>query len=418
MKKICILGLGYIGLPTAAMFATHGHKIIGVDKNTTVIDLINQGEVHIDEPYLDIMVQAAIRSGNMLSQTEPDYADVFIIAVPTPITNRKCADLTDVRAATEAIIPYLQSGNIVILESTVPPKTVQDVMIPILEKSGLKLGEEIFMAYSPERVMPGKILLELVENNRIIGGINHKSAELVGDLYKTFVRGEVILTDATTAEMVKLIENSYRDINIAFANEVALICESLGINGWNVIDFANKHPRVNVLSPSPGVGGHCIAVDPWFIIEAAGKLSQLIKTSRKINDHMPSFVANKVENILSSVEGSKVVTILGITYKANVDDMRESPILELVDLLKSKNCGIRVVDPHIKEHDYLFKDIYKAVQNSDLLLLGVNHFEFRHLDFKKIYKLMRNKYILDTRNYWSSEDLQEIGFISFLLGKG
>ncbi|MCG8513195.1 MAG: UDP-N-acetyl-D-mannosamine dehydrogenase, partial [Halanaerobiales bacterium] len=180
----------------------------------------------------------------------------------------------------------------------------------------------------------------------------------------------------------------------------------------------NKHPRVNVLSPSPGVGGHCIAVDPWFIIEAAGKLSQLIKTSRKINDHMPSFVANKVENILSSVEGSKVVTILGITYKANVDDMRESPILELVDLLKSKNCGIRVVDPHIKEHDYLFKDIYKAVQNSDLLLLGVNHFEFRHLDFKKIYKLMRNKYILDTRNYWSSEDLQEIGFISFLLGKG
>ena len=254
-KTICVIGLGYIGLPTSAMFATHGCKVIGVDVNEKIVNALNKGEITIEEPYLDIMVQAAVRSGNLIADTRPREADAFIIAVPTPITKEKKADMSYVVAATEAIVPYLKRGNMVILESTSPPGTVEELMLPILEKSGLKIGEELYVGHSPERVLPGKILWELVNNNRIIGGINRISAEKIRDLYKIFVKGEIYLTTVRTAEMCKIVENTFRDVNIALANELARICERLGINVWEVIELANKHPRVNIHQPGPGVGG-------------------------------------------------------------------------------------------------------------------------------------------------------------------
>lgn len=406
-------------MPTAAMFATHGYKIIGVDVNENVINALNRGEIIIEEPYLDVMVRAAVTSGNLVARTSPEEADVFFISVPTPINKDKTADMSYVRSATESIVPYLREGNIVVLESTSPPGTVNNLMVPILEKSGLKAGEQLLVAHSPERVLPGRILTELVENPRIIGGINQKSAEAVSDLYKAFVKGEIYLTDATTAEMCKLMENTFRDVNIALANELALLCEKLGINAWEVIKLSNKHPRVNIHQPGPGVGGHCLAVDPWFISEKFPETARIITLSRQTNDGMPEHVFERVCNILSGIPGKKKVTILGITYKPNVDDMRESPIIELVDLLdKNGGFAISIVDPHVKSFRYLEKDLYKAVSGSHLVILGVNHSSFSQLDFGRMQKEMAAPNILDTRNFWKKDMLSEMGFNYYLLGDG
>lgn len=414
-QKICIIGLGYIGLPTAAMFATHGHKITGVDVNSRIVDELNQGRIIIEEPYLDIMVQAAVTSGNLVADTKPAEADVFIIAVPTPITEEKKADMAYVKAATESIVPYLNKGNIVILESTSPVGTVNNLMLPILERSGLKIGEELFVAHSPERVLPGRILIELVENNRIVGGINTKSAELVRDLYKTFVKGEIYLTDAATAEMCKLMENTFRDVNIALANELSKICENEGINAWEVIRLCNKHPRVNIHQPGPGVGGHCLAVDPWFIVERNKELAKIIEFSRKTNDEMPHHVFGRIEAILGNIK-KKVVTILGVTYKPDIDDTRESPILELVELLEHAGYEIRVYDPFVNETKYKIDNLMDACSDSDMIVLAVNHSQFKDLDFNAIYRLMNNKNIFDCRNYLHKDKLTEIGFNYYLLG--
>ncbi|NLD50572.1 MAG: nucleotide sugar dehydrogenase [Clostridiaceae bacterium] len=416
-SKICIIGLGYIGLPTAAMFATHGHKIVGVDINGGVVDALNQGKITITEPYLDIMVQAAVTSGNLVGKVTPESADVFIIAVPTPITEDKKADMSYVIAATEAIVPYLKKDNIVILESTSPVGTVKDIICPILEKTGLVLGEELFVAHSPERVLPGRILIELVDNNRIVGGINEKSAQLVKELYKTFVRGKIFTTDATTAEMCKLMENTYRDVNIALANELAIISEKLGINAWKVIELCNKHPRVNIHQPGPGVGGHCLAVDPWFIVEKFPETASLIEKSRKINDNMPEHVLGRIGEILGDVSGKKVITILGVTYKPDIDDIRESPIEHLVGLLEADgNYEIRIVDPFVHNHKYIKKDLINACEGSDLVLLAVNHKDFGNIQFNKVSKVMRTKNILDTRNFFDKKVILESGFRYFLLG--
>lgn len=417
-QKICIIGLGYIGLPTAAMFATHGHSIVGVDVNEVVVNAINQGKIVIEEPYLDIMVQAAVTSGNLRAQTYPEEADVFIIAVPTPITEDKKADMSYVEQAANSIVPYLKPGNTVILESTSPPGTVYDLLIPILEKSSLKIEDELFVAHSPERVLPGRILVELVENNRIIGGINEKSCEIVKSLYSTFVRGEIFLTDARTAEMCKLMENTYRDVNIALVNELSIICERLGINVWEVVRICNKHPRVNLHLPGPGVGGHCLAVDPWFIVENNRQDANLIKMAREINDNMPIRVYNKIKKLTQNISNPKVI-ILGITYKADVDDLRESPILKIIDLLeKDKNIEISIVDPHIKNFKYLNNNLFEAVKCADLIVLGVNHQEFKEIDFNMLLKHMRNYIILDTRNMWSQKELEALGFNYYLLGNG
>ena len=268
-QKICVLGLGYIGLPTASTFATHNLQVIGVDVNPEVVETLRGGRLHIQEPGLRNVVQEALRSGNLEIHSSPKPADAFIIAVPTPFYDDKRADMRFVISAAEAIVPFLKPGNLVVLESTSPPRTTVDLVAPILEKSGLKAGSDFLLGYSPERVLPGQILRELIENARVIGGINLKSAEAGRDLYSVFVRGEIRLTDATTAEMVKLMENTYRDVNIAISNEFAHLSDRFGIDVWEAISIANLHPRVNILSPGPGVGGHCISVDPWFLVEAA-----------------------------------------------------------------------------------------------------------------------------------------------------
>jgi UDP-N-acetyl-D-mannosaminuronic acid dehydrogenase len=416
-RKVCVIGLGYIGLPTSAMFATHGFKVIGIDVNQNVVEALNQGKIIIEEPYLDILVQAAVRSGNLIAETVPEQADAFIIAVPTPILSDKTADMSYVIAATESILPFLKKDDIVILESTSPTGTVDGLMIPILEKTGLKIGEELFVGHSPERVLPGKILWELVNNNRIVGGIDRVSAEKIRDLYKIFVNGEIYLTTATTAEMCKMMENTYRDVNIALANELAKICEGACINAWEVIDLCNKHPRVNIHQPGPGVGGHCLAVDPWFIVEKYPDIARIIGLSRVTNDSMPDYIAAKIQEILMDIKGQKKITILGVTYKANIDDLRESPILELIDLLeKEDDFSITVYDPYVKGLKHQTVSVIDAASKSDLLILAVNHDCFRELPLAEIIRVMRNKVIFDTRNFFNREVIEEMGADYYLLG--
>lgn len=417
-EKICVLGLGYIGLPTAAMFASNGHDIIGVDVNQRVVDALNQGEIIIEEPYLDAMVRKVVESGRLKASSKPQEADVYIIAVPTPINEDKTADMSYVVSATQSIVPLLKKGDIIILESTSPPNTVENIVVPVLEESPLNPREDLYIAHSPERVIPGKILFELVENNRIVGGINEESALKVKKLYESFVKGDIYITDATTAEMCKLMENTYRDVNIALANELSGICEAMGINAWDVREFSNKHPRVNIHQPGPGVGGHCIAVDPWFIVEKYPELAKIITLSRFTNDGRPAYVFGQCRKILGTLKDKKV-TILGITYKPDVDDMRESPILELVELFEEvSGMAITLHDPFIDNYKYLEKDVYEACKDSDLVILGVNHKVFGDLDMKRLYDVMGEKHIYDTRNFWDLDALEVIGFDVHLLGKG
>lgn len=417
-KKICIIGLGYIGLPTAVMFATHGHRIAGVDLNDNIISMLNNARSTIKEPYLDILVQAAVKSGNLVARKVPEESDVFIIAVPTPVKPDKTADMSYVVAAAKTIVPYLRVGNMVILESTSPPGTVHEVLVPILAESGLEIGEQLMVAHSPERVLPGRILIELVENNRIIGGVNRKSAEAVRDLYKTFVNGEIYLTDVTTAEMCKIVENTYRDVNIALANELAVICEKTGISAWEVISLSNKHPRVNIHQPGPGVGGHCLAVDPWFIVQRYPEETQIISLARRTNDAMPEYLADKIDHILRDISGKKKIAVLGVTYKPDIDDIRESPIVYLIELLRQRtDYDIGIFDPYVKSGAYKTEDLLSAAGGSDLVLLGVNHKEFASVDFRSVASVMRHKNLLDTRNFLNGAELEQLGFQYFLLGR-
>lgn len=415
--KICVVGLGYIGLPTSAMFATHGYQVVGVDVNARVVEALNQGKIIIEEPHLDVLVQEAVASGNLIADTKPQPADAYIIAVPTPITHDKKADMTYVIAATESIVPYLSEGNIVILESTSPTGTAEELMLPILMKSGLKIGEQLFVGHSPERVLPGQILHELVHNNRIVGGINRVSAEKIRDMYRAFVEGEIYLTDATTAEMCKMMENTYRDVNIALANELAKLSEKIGINVWEVIELCNKHPRVNIHQPGPGVGGHCLAVDPWFIVEKNPDTAKIIELARKTNDSMPHHVMDRVMHILKDVEGKKKVTVLGMTYKPNIDDMRESPIVELIHMLNEQaDYEVAVYDPHVIGFPGQVQNLQDAATGSDILLLAVNHNEFANLPLAELSARMRNKNFYDTRNFVSEKLAQENGFTYYQLG--
>ena len=419
--KITVIGLGYIGLPTAAMFAKSGMNVIGYDINPKVIEALNQGRIIIEEPGLGPLVKEVVSAGKLKGDTKINESDVFIISVPTPINEDKTANMEYVKVAAESIVKYLKKGDVVILESTSPPGTIDDVLLPILSKSGLNIGEDLFVAYSPERVLPGKIIQELEENDRVIGGINEKSAEKVKEIYSAFVKGHIYTTDSKTAEMCKLMENTYRDVNIALANELAITCEELGINAWEVIELSNKHPRVNIHQPGPGVGGHCLAVDPWFIVEKQ-KNGEIIEKSREINDNMPTHVFDTLKNILKD-ENSKIA-ILGITYKPNIDDTRESPILKLADIiLKNSNYKLRLHDPYVlKENtrfkDYMVNSVEEAAENADILILGVNHREYENLDFKKLSKLMKTKHIYDTRNSLDEKTLKELGFKVTLLGRG
>lgn len=421
MKKICVIGLGYIGLPTASMFATHGFTVVGVDVNESVVNILNNGDIHIEEPGLKMVVQEAIRSGNLTVVRSPEPADAFIIAVPTPINADKTADMRYVISAAESIAPHLRKGNLVILESTSPPRTTIDLVRPILERSGLKVKEDFMLAYSPERVLPGRILQELVENPRVIGGINRAAAEAGRDLYAAFVRGEIVLTDATTAEMVKLMENTYRDVNIAIANEFSRLADRFGVNVWEAISIANRHPRVEILQPGPGVGGHCISVDPWFFVESAPDLAQLIRQARLVNDAQPEFVVANVCEAFGDLTG-KTFAALGVTYKPDVDDMRESPSIEVVHHLRAMGADVKVFDPYIRIASVLggmlVDSMQTAFEGADGILLLVHHREFLNLDIPQVGQWMRQRWILDTRNVLDHAAWCEAGFTVRVLGDG
>lgn len=416
MKKICMIGIGYVGLPTAAMFASKGHKVIGYDLNKKAVDALNKGEIIIEEPGLLELVKECVEKGNLSATTTcPPDCDVYIIAVPTPINEDKTADMSYVESATRAIVPHLRKGCIVILESTSPPRTVEDLMLPILKETGLELGEELLVAHSPERILPGKVIEELRTNSRIVGGINEKSSLEVKKVYESIVEGEIFITTSTTAEMCKVMENTFRDVNIALANELAKISEELGVNAFEVIRLANHHPRVNILSPGPGVGGHCIALDPWFLVEKSEN-AKLIKQARLINDSMPQFVFDKIKNILGGFNGQKIA-LFGVTYKPNIDDIRESPVMHLLDMLKKENIKVNVCDPHAKEQVENNMDIYEAVKDASIMVLGVNHSEFENIDFSKISTLLKDKNILDTRNFFNREEIIKNNINYYLLGE-
>jgi UDP-N-acetyl-D-mannosaminuronic acid dehydrogenase len=393
-KSICVIGLGYIGLPTASLLGTKGYKVHGVDTSKQIVDTINEGKIHIVEPDLDILVKSAVQSGNLTAGLKPQKADIFIIAVPTPFKDNHQPDLSYVEAATRMISPYIQAGNVVILESTSPVGTTDEVVARILKEEGHDIDKDVFVAHCPERVLPGRIIIELVQNDRIVGGINKISTDKAIEFYTSFVSGEVLATDSRTAEMAKLTENSFRDVNIAFANELSLICDQENINVWQLIALANRHPRVNILQPGPGVGGHCIAVDPWFIVARAPKLAKLISTAREVNDYKPEWVIEKVRRSADKFK-RPVIGCLGLAFKADVDDLRESPSVGIVHQLLKENVGeIIISEPNLSSHDeFELIPHEQVIARSDIVLLLVDHKEFRNLkatDFKE-------KILIDTR---------------------
>jgi UDP-N-acetyl-D-mannosaminuronic acid dehydrogenase len=420
-NKICVLGLGYIGLPTASTFATHGLQVVGVDVNQQVVDRLKSGELHIYEPGLRTLVQAALLSGNLVIENQPQPADAFIIAVPTPFAEGKKADMAYVTSAAESIVPHLGRGSLVVLESTSPPRTTVDVVRPILERSGLKAGEDFFLAYSPERVLPGQILRELIENARVIGGIDQKSSEAGRDLYQIFVRGEIIMTDATTAEMVKLMENTTRDINIAIANEFARLADKFGVDVHEAINLANRHPRINILNPGLGVGGHCIAVDPWFLVEAAPDIANLIRTARQVNDSQPEFVVGLIRQAVGSLDDCKIGA-LGLAYKPDVDDLRESPAIEVCNLLAQEGACVTAYEPYKPEYCQngfrTVTTLAAALDGAQALVLLVSHTPLRNLEPDVVAQLTPARVVIDCVNGWPVEAWEAAGFRVFRTGDG
>ncbi len=416
-QTVCVLGLGYIGLPTASVLANSGHRVIGVDTEASVVDALNCGKTHLFEPGLKTLVAGAIGSGNLSARATPTQADAFIISVPTPFGPGHAPDMRHVREAIEAIVPVLRPGNLVVLESTSPPLTTRDLVAPLLATSGLEVGTDVFVAYCPERVLPGRILKEIISNHRIIGGLDPRSAAMARDLYASFVEGEIHVTDATTAEMVKLMENSFRDVNIALANELARMAERVNIDAWEVVRLANLHPRVNIHRPGPGVGGHCISVDPWFLVDRFGPDAELLRTAREVNDRMPDHVVDIVLESLAGIDRPRV-TALGITYKANVDDLRESPAVEIIRQLEAHGVEVRAYDPYVREWDPELFCIEAAFEGSDLAMLLVDHDEFRYLHPGALGDLMRRKAVFDARCRLDSMLWRSAGFDVRLLGRG
>lgn len=421
-RSLCVLGLGYIGLPTASTFATHGLQVRGVDVNRRVVDVLRNGEVHIQEPGLRTLVRAAFGSDHLTVDDEPGPADAFIIAVPTPVGADKRADLSSVDAAARSIVPHLEAGNLVVLESTCPPRTTIDRVAPILQESGLIAGEDFYLVYSPERVLPGQILREIIENARVIGGINRASAEAGRDLYQLFVRGQILLTNATTAEMVKLMENTYRDVNIALANEFSRLADRFGIDVWQSIELANLHPRVEILKPGPGVGGHCIGIDPWFLVEAAPGETELIQAARRLNDEQPRRAVGLIaEELGGSLEGTRLAA-LGLAYKAEVDDLRESPAVDVVRELVIKGAHVRTFEPIAAaasvEGAEACASLEGALEGAQAVVLLVDHRLFTGLEPEAVAEMMSGDLAVDLRGVWDRGRWQRAGFRIRALGVG
>lgn len=408
--SVCVVGLGYIGLPTAAFVASKGLDVIGVDINESYVEQINKGEVPFFEPDFESTLAGVVAQGRLKAQTTTPQADAYIVAVPTPFRPDHTIDTKYIRSASAAIAEQLRGGELIVLESTSPPGTTERMAEFILEERPDLTMEEgrtnsVYFAHCPERVLPGRIMVEMAVNDRVIGGVTPRGAEMARDLYATFCSGELLLTDAATAEMAKLTENSFRDVNIAFANELSLICDRLGIDVWELIELANHHPRVNILQPGPGVGGHCIAVDPWFIVAAAPEESRMIQLARSVNDNKPNWV---IDRVITKTERFRkpVVAALGIAFKADIDDLRESPSLNIVDALAERmpEGDIRVVEPHVDElpeqlarHKNITKqDIDEALDAADVVLLLVDHSQFKHIERNRLDE----KVVIDTKGIW------------------
>ena len=381
-KRVCVVGLGYIGLPTAALLASKGCKVHGVDVIKNVVDTINQGKIHIVEPELDKFVKEAVESGNLKADTKPDFADVFIIAVPTPFHKGFIPNIDYVINAAESIAPYIKDGNIVVLESTSPVGTTEKIS-EVFQDKGVDISK-VYIAHCPERVLPGQIMKEIVQNDRIVGGITQISTKKVAQFYKEFVDGEVLQTDSKTAEMSKLTENSFRDVNIAFANELSILCDKFDINVSELIALANRHPRVNILNPGCGVGGHCIAVDPWFIVHSGGEEAKLIKTAREVNNYKTQWVIEKIKNVALKFELANhkkaKIACLGLAFKPDIDDLRESPALAITKQLITDGADVLAVEPNINSHNDLeIYDFKTAIEIADIVVSLVAHKEFKEL---------------------------------------
>lgn len=412
--KVSVIGLGYIGLPTAAVLASVGHEVVGVDVNPEVVDLINRGHIHIVETDLAGLVQGVVNEGRLRASAVAQPSDVFVIAVPTPFKDGNEPDLKYVEQASRSIADELRPGSLIILESTSPVGTTEKMTAWLAElrpdlafPNASRSQPDINVAYCPERVLPGSIITELVKNDRVIGGMTPECSSKARTFYETFVRGECFVTDSRTAEMTKLTENAFRDVNIGFANELSLICDRIGINVWELIRLANKHPRVSILNPGPGVGGHCIAVDPWFIVHAAPDLARLIRIAREVNDGKPLWVVNNVMKAVSDrllVAERAKVACLGLAFKANVDDLRESPALEIVEILarQGEAIDLMVVEPFIErlpltlEGKATLAQFDEAVAEADIVVLLVDHRAFKTTD----PSLLSGKVVVDTRGFW------------------
>lgn len=409
-KKVCVVGLGYIGLPTATLLASRGYQVLGVDVKQHVVDCILSGKAHVAEPDLDILLAAAVSNGNLKVATQVSSAEVFIIAVPTPLNDDKSPDLSAVEAAFDSIAPYLKQNDLVILESTCPVGTTE-AMAQRLNSQRPDLCNQIYVAYCPERVLPGQILKELVDNDRVVGGITPACTQKAIVFYQTFVQGVCFPTDSKTAELCKLTENSFRDVNIAFANELSMVCDEQGVNVWDLIQLANRHPRVNVLQPGCGVGGHCIAIDPWFIVNQNPEITPLLQAARAVNDSKSQWVLQKIHEAVAAHQAEQgsdpSIACLGITFKANVDDVRESPALEIVANLAEKYPNqVLVVEPNLKTlPTTLQKNLIhhvsqdQASQEADLLVLLVDHKEFK----KPPIHLHKKQTVLDFKGLWSTQ---------------
>jgi len=411
-RSVCVVGLGYIGLPTAAILASRGFEVFGADIDAITVAEAAAGRTHIRESKLDGLLSDAVKSGHLRAGALPVVADVFIVAVPTPIRDDHGANLDMVVGAALSVAEVLKGGDLVILESTVPPGTTTGIFRETLERSGFVAGRDFLVAHCPERVLPGNLLAELIHNDRIIGGIDEASTKAAADVYSTFVRGALVETDATTAELVKLMENTYRDVNIALANEFALIAERLGIDVWEAIAHANRHPRVKYLRPGPGVGGHCIAVDPWFIVEAAPDLARLISTARSVNDAMPEHVVELARLAVGEITGAAITT-LGLTYKANVADLRESPAVTVVERLRRAGAVVHTHDPIVGTEE----SAEDAAAGASLLVLLVDHAAYGALDPRVIGPQMRSRVVLDTRGVLDRDVWEAAGFRVFTLGR-
>ncbi len=409
VKTLCVLGLGYVGLPTAAVFAVNGFQVIGVDPRRAIVDSVNAGDAPIEEIGLRTLVHAAVNSGNLRALQEPESADAFIIAVPTPLRKDRSADLSYVEQAAASIVPHLNPGNLVVLESTSPPGTTENLLSSVLSRSGLTPSVDLFIAYCPERVLPGHILSELVENDRVIGGIDPESGHRAALMYQRVVEGRVYVTSAIVAELVKLFENAYRDVNIAFANELARVCSKWAADPSEVVELANRHPRVNILKPGPGVGGHCIPIDPWFLVSSAPADSALMRAARGVNDSQPQWIAQRTIAALPELPDLKVA-VWGAAYKGNVDDARETPAIAVIEALTAAGIQASVFDPHVKEFTYPLSDLGESLEQADCLLVLADHKEFELFEPGTAAKRMRTKLVFDARGILPRASWKAAGF--------